>query len=188
MYKYERKLIDYLPNVLKDIEDYKAVLNESSQIEIGLIFDSLENAINDQFVETATVNGVKRYEKILGINSKSSYSLDERKTAILIKMNEQLPYTLPVLKNQLNNICGEGFYDIELDYDNYYLKVSLGLKSKNSYDDVVSLLKRIVPANILLETVILYNQHKMLSRYTHKELAKNTHYNLRNNEGLNHVN
>ena len=82
----------------------------------------LDAAFNDQFVNSATVNGVERWEKSWESKPKGTDTLDARKFRILSRLNEQLPYTLPVLKSMLQSLCGEDGYSVEVQNELYTLK------------------------------------------------------------------
>ena len=175
----DRQLIDYLPEVLKSVRELKAIV-EAEQPEIINLWTALENALNDQFVSDATINGVKRLEKILSITPKATENIDERKFRIITRLNEQLPYTITSLKHQLETLCGAEGYSIELNHSIYTLKVRIALASKNNYGEVESLLERIVPANIIIDVSLKYNPHSTFTTLTHGELTAYTHYDLRN--------
>ena len=95
----ERKIIDYLPPYLTVYKEIKAIM-EAEQPEFEIVWPQAENVLNDQFVSDSSTIGIERMEKILGIIPKKTDTLDERKFRILVKLNEQLPYTLPVLEQQ----------------------------------------------------------------------------------------
>ena len=79
----------------------------------------------------------------------------------------------------LSNLC-EGKFTAELT--DYTLSVKLGLSAKSNYSDVVTLLDRVIPANILAEVSLLYNKYSMLHPYTHAQLKLHTHEGLRTEE------
>ena len=62
----------------------------------------------------------------------------------------------------------------------FTLTVRVMLKVKQNYDDVETLLNRIVPENLVLDLSLMYNQHQTLAAFTHAQLAAYTHYFLRN--------
>lgn len=174
----DRKLIDYLPPILRDITEYKAILNDT---EMNNIYDAIDLLIQNQFIDTCTEDGVKRWEKLLRLKPKGNLSLDDRKFTILTKLNERLPYTITVLKERLTEICGsEENYTIETDFNNFYMKVLVRIPNKNHINDVSELLKLVIPANINLMCSIKYNQHYNLAKYSHKELKQYTIYQIRN--------
>lgn len=145
----ERKIIDYLPPYLTVYKEIKAIM-EAEQPEFEIVWPQAENVLNDQFVSDSSTIGIERMEKILGIIPKKTDTLDERKFRILVKLNEQLPYTLPVLKQQLKRMCGENGYRLILSADKYLLNVKLALGNENNYQDVCDMLRRVVPANMVI--------------------------------------
>jgi hypothetical protein len=173
----ERRLIDYLPPFVQGFKEMAAVM-ETEQPEFELAWQNAENALADQFVMTATINGVKRWEKIYDIIPKVNDTLDERRFVVLSKMNEQPPYTLPLLKSILNTLCGEDGYTLYLNADKYQLTIKLALGNEKNYAAVVNLLDRILPAN-LGRNISVYNTHEVLGNYTHGQLERFTHEEVR---------
>lgn len=175
----DRNLIEYLPQVLQDVREYKALM-ESEQPEIAGLWSALEEALKDQFISEATINGVLRLEKILKIAPKATDSLYDRRFRILARINEQLPYTFRGLEEKLTALCGADGYTVELIHGSYTLKVKIELVVRKQYDEVGQLLNRILPANLIIDLDLRYNQHMTLGDYTHEYLGVFTHYSLRN--------
>ena len=176
---YERNLIEYLPEFLRDVKELQAVLSVAEQPEMVDLWQAEENALRDQFVEDATENGVSRWEKILGIIPKATDDLDVRKFSILARINESLPFTITTLHQQLTALCGENGYEVNLDANNYLLIVRVALTAESSFDAVDSLLKRVVPANLIIDISLMYNKHKHFGVYTHGGLEQFTHEQMR---------
>ena len=175
-----RKLLrDYLPDTLKDVLEFQIIM-DSGQAAADRFSEAVEDILNDQFVDTATETGVSRYESIFNIIPKDTYTLDERKFTIKVKMIEQLPFTIRMLQRQLAMLCGDNGYSIELDNGKYFVLIKVELIAKNSFNDVVEMVKRVVPANMLTEVRIIYNQHKTLGKFTHRSLSAHTHNEVRN--------
>ncbi|MEA4831562.1 MAG: putative phage tail protein [Oscillospiraceae bacterium] len=175
-----RQLIDYLPPVIKNVQEYQAIMNNGEQAEISALWDAVDYALDDQFVQSATENGVERWEKILGIKPKGTDILEDRKFRILSRISEQLPYTLPVLKNMLQSLCGADGYSVEVQNELYILKVKIALVAKSNFDDVNALLKRVVPANIVIELVLMYNTWSMIKNFTWDYLKAKTWRDIKN--------
>ena len=179
----DRNMIDYLPEYLQEYKEIRELMS-TEQPEFQFIWERFDALVSDQDVETATLNGVKRWETVLGINPKATDTLEERKFRIMIKLNQQLPYTYKFLQQQLTSLCGaegKGFR-LVLDPNEYSLIVKLALSNKNNYDDVSDMLKRFVPANLVVEINLMYNQQKELHKYTHAQLHAYTHEQLRTEE------
>ena len=175
----ERKLIDYLPYVIRDYAEFQGIMG-SEQPEIEKAWNTTDDLLDNQFIPTAGNMGLSRWEKILGITPKGTDSLEDRRFRILTRINEELPYTLPQLRNILETLCGKGNYSADVEEGTYQLLVKIGLAAKNNINDVESLLNRVVPQNLILNVLLMYNQHETLSVFTHGQMASYSHYQLRN--------
>lgn len=175
----EINILNYLPAILKEVKELKA-LSVCENPELVLLWDALENALNDQFVNDATEYGVSRLESILKIVSKGTDTLNDRKFRILTRLNEKLPYTVRTLQNQLSSLCGENGFTLEVNHAAYTLKVRVELTAKSNFNDVEALLDRVAPANMIIDLSLLYNQHLTLDGFTHSQLSAYTHDQLRN--------
>lgn len=172
-------LLDYLPGY---VQDYREI-REIALVEQGE-FDDLwvekDQILDNAFIMDADDYGVSRYETILGIVKKPSETLDERKFNILVKVNEQLPYTMNALKEKLKNLCGADGYRVILTHTTYTLEIKVALVAKNNFDAVTEMVKRVVPCNLVCVISIIYNTNAVLHGFTHGELADYTQYELRN--------
>jgi hypothetical protein len=170
-------LLGYWMPLLKELKEFKEIA-KAEEPEITLLLNSIDNTINNMFIETADEYGISRFESMLGIFPEDSATLEERRFNVMVKWNDKLPYTEEALRGFLSVLCGEDGYVLSIDYNNYEITVKLGLESQNSYEEVQSLLDRMAPAN-LVRKVILFNTHLILSNYTHAELSNYTHQELR---------
>ena len=175
----DRKLINYLPPFMQVYREMATIM-ETEQTEVDRLWLEAENALADQFILEATENGVKRWESMLGISPKDTDTLDERKFRILTKLNQELPFTLRKLEQALTNLCGAGNYSVEITAEEYHIEVKLALTNENNYQEVVDILKKMVPANMTQYVQIMYNAHNVIARFTHGQLTAYTHDQLRN--------
>lgn len=175
----DRKLINYLPTFMQQYKELATIM-ETEQVEIDSLWSETNNVLSDQFILEATENGVKRWENILEISPKDTDTLDERKFRILTKMNQELPFTLRKLEQILLNLCGNNMFSINVNAAEYHVEIKLALANKNNYQDVVDVLKKMIPANMTQWVQIMYNNHNVLARMTHAEMATYTHEQLRN--------
>lgn len=173
----DRKLIDYLPLFVQEYAEIKAIMN-AEQMDVVKAWADAEDAMNDQFILGATENGVNRWESMLGITPKATYTLEERKFHILSYVNKQLPYTLEALNYALATLCGQDGYRLKLDSDKYELTVKLALQNENNMDVVRDLLENKVPANLVC-SVQMFNTQAILAEFTHEQLSAWTHDELR---------
>lgn len=163
---------------MENINEFNEIADAENK-EFNLLWNYFETVLNDQFVSSATLNGIKMWEKMLQIKTKYSENEDVRKFRILVRLNEQLPYTFRMLNEQLKTLCGEEGYVAEIDNGKYLLVVRVRLSVEKKMIEVEELLKRMVPANMLIDLSLMYNQHSKLEKYTHKQLKEYTHDGLR---------
>lgn len=140
-------IANYLPNIVKEITEFQYISNTENP-EINLMWDSIQNVFDDQFVNTATVSGIKRWEKIFKMVPKANHTLEDRASIIVTRLNEQLPYTHRVLKQLLDQLCGIDEYDLNINYNQYEISIFIGLKSKNRLYEITDLTKKVLPANM----------------------------------------
>lgn len=175
----ERKLIHYLPYVVRDYDVFKAMM-EAEQPEFETAWASVNDLMDNQFISTAGNLGLTRWERIFGITPKGTDTLDDRRFRILTRINEELPYTLPQLLAILETICGKDNYSVTVDAGTYILVVKIGLAALSNFSDVEALLQRVIPANMVVDLSQLYNTYTELGRSTHAQLAAYTYDQLRN--------
>lgn len=179
----DRQMIDYLPEVIRGIREYKAILNtEQPEFEEG--WSQADYVLQESIIMTATEYGLSRWESILGISPKASDTLEDRRFRILAAQIANTPYTYRRLIELLTELCGEDGFAVTLDANNYSIVVELGLQVISQFEAVEELLKKILPANLDLLLSLKYNRHSNLSKYTHQELSAYTHDELRNKEEL----
>lgn len=174
-----RRLLDYYPPIIKEFLEIQ-VLSEAEQGQIERLWTAHETVLADQFVTTATENGVSRWEKILGIAPKAGTSMKERRFLILSRLSEELPYSMGMLSKQMEALCGKDRYTLLLKNEDYLLVVRVALESRGFYEDVEDLLKRVVPANLVVDLSLLYNQYQMLTGYTHNQLKNKKQGEIKN--------
>lgn len=175
-------LLELLPEFISEIKEMRVIMSVEDNFLTGK-GDNLDLAVKsvfkDQFINTATEAGVKRYEDMLGIAARASEGLDVRKFRLFVRFNEKLPYTMPKLKEQLAALCGDDGYSVTLDAVKFNLIVRIALKSKGMADEVGAILERMVPLNMNIDLDLMYNQHLTVGKFTHEFLSKYTQKGIR---------
>lgn len=175
----DRNLIDYLPQVLKEVREFRLIF-QSKQTEIADLWGSIDNALNDQFVIDATEKDIGRWEKMLKVVPFADDTLETRWFRVQGLWSGKLPYTYRVLLERLDNLCGPDGYVIELNAGEYSLNIKIELTRKRMFDEVARIIRQMVPANIVVTVELRYNQHFTFANFTHGQLSQYTHYQLRN--------
>ena len=148
---------------------------KAEQPELDFLWKACEDALADQFILDATEYGVGRWESMLSITPKDTDTLDERKFRILVRLNQELPYTMTKLKEALTTLCGADGFSIDLQANKYHIEIKLAIGHHNNYLEVVDLLTKMIPANMTQYVKLMYNSHETVGKYRHMDLAPYTH-------------
>lgn len=169
----DRLLINYLPPHSAELLEVQSLMT-AEQPEIERLWGDIDNALKDQFLSTATITGIMRWEKMLKLVPRATDTLDERRFRILARINEQLPFTKNTLRDMLKALCGEKGFRMTIFYGEYRIRVLVELSVKKMVAEVESLLKRVIPANMFVEVSLLYNVWETTKMKTWGELLPKT--------------
>lgn len=151
-----KRLIEYLPRFMKNFSELKELLNVAND-ETDLINEQVGRILDEAFIEDCTEYGLRKYENFLHIIPADGESLETRKIRVLMRWYECSPYTVRVLVNKLNMICGVNNYDLIADFENYYFKVLTELGTYGTIDELGYMFESILPQNIFYESVNTLN-------------------------------
>ena len=171
-------VLSYLPPVFSEVYEMQAAA-QGENSELNLLWQGAEDLMNDQFISSATENGVSRWEKMLLLSPGDTDTLPERKFRVQSAMSGRLPFTIWVLREQLDSLCGADGYELTVDYGNYKVTVLLALAAQNEFDAVTELLQKMLPANLVIEVSVQYRRHSELTAWGHEDLAFHTHQYIR---------
>ena len=142
------KLIEYMPPFLKNIREFNKIF-DAEDIELEDLNYNLKKMLTEVIVKTADSYGLDRYENIYNI-SNTSNNIEIRRINILNKINDILPFTLKWLYNKLEEALGEGNYHIDVDYNNYSIKITILGLSMEIADIYRENLRQQLPANMVI--------------------------------------
>ncbi|HJJ09528.1 MAG TPA: YmfQ family protein [Clostridiaceae bacterium] len=187
-------LIKYMPPFLKEVREFKEIFG-AEDIQIEKLNNQINSMLREVIVKTAEDYGLRRYEKIYGI-TRPAETLEARRMAILLKMNNRVAYTYKWLIQTLNEAIGAENYKITTDFNNYKMNIEIAL----NYTEAAELLKndlvKQMPANIELDyrltskincisgAIISQQTYMVLNTEKMKEM-ENVKINENNNFGLN---
>ena len=167
----QRNLIEYLPPVLQEFEEFKELFKAEQQ-KIDELWEMIYNVLNEASIDTAENVGLKRWETILNITPLDTDTVEVRRMRIHARLGEDVPYTWNNLKKMLGSLCGEDGYTLELKNKEYTLVIKVALKSKKLKDEVMTMCERVVPANLILDIDLLYNTYELIKTITWEAATK----------------
>ena len=145
----EVHLLSFLPEFVQEYREIKHIMN-SEQPEIQKLEDETEIIKNNQFILSCDIDGIARFENLLGITPKPDDTLDARKSRVITRWNDSIPYTYKGLKEKLNVMCGEGNYLLIPSFNEYGLEIVVSLPLSGQADELDYMLSYMIPANIVV--------------------------------------
>lgn len=174
----EVDLLAYVPDFLKEYEEMR-IIQKVMEPEIQQMEDETEVLFHNQFISSSDVKSLRRYEKMLQMQVLSQDTLADRRFKVLSKWNRIIPYTKMTLRQKLAVLCGEDGYTLDIAPEKRVI-IRVALKSKRNLNEVKKMLEEFVPCNMVIDLDLLYNQHSLLSEFTHKQLGAWSHRHIRN--------
>jgi len=139
----------FRPLVTKENITFDALYGVESD-EISKVVKDSKQIFDNEFIQTANLEGIERFEKIYEINSNSTYSTEERRNIVYNKMVYKPPFTRQRFRELLKNIVGNNNFSFEIKPEDFTVIVSIPMTDRNIYSQYVKRIREIVPANLLL--------------------------------------
>lgn len=144
MDNWRKALIEYLPHFMRRFVEMRAIM-ETEEVEMVKIEAGINKLLNNAFIEDADEDGIARFEKMLGLYPASTDTLEQRRTQVLLKWNDFIPYTYKTLLDRLTTYCGAGGYEITDNREIYDIFVSVPMDVTGLQQAVYEMLDRITP-------------------------------------------
>ena len=177
-------LIDMLPSFYHDSDFVKSYMSSQS-IEHNFIKESIDDLVNNLYVDTATW-GLDYFEEELGLTTNKSISYEERRERILAKKRGSGTTTKAMIKNTAEAFSG-GEVDIIENFNDYSFIVKfVGVKGiPKNLALFKQMLEEIKPAHLNYELEFTYNIWDMIMSKNSKwnEVSNKTWLELMSYEG-----
>ena len=146
----EIDLIKYVPDVLADVDEYKAIMTLETK-EKKEQWAVLEKLFNSQYILEADEFGISLFEKMHGIKPLDTETLQERRNRVYVLYNDKPPFTRRWLTASLEQMCG-GSEHVCVDYltEKFTIELTFRKVPANIYAQCVDWIDRVIPANMLL--------------------------------------
>lgn len=145
------KINSYLPKVLRDIIEFQ-IVNSDLDVELGLLENYIKGINTETIVQTASIYGIEKWEKILGIIPDDTDSLETRRFRINNILTSKLPYTVRWLQKKLSEITGSTTgWTLNINNNDYTITIILSGLDTDLMLEVEKQLRNAIPANMVLE-------------------------------------
>ncbi|MBQ2937642.1 MAG: DUF2313 domain-containing protein [Clostridia bacterium] len=167
------KLKEYMPPFLTQVREFNEIF-EAEDVELDALKKEIDSILKEVVVRTAESYGLKKYEKIYGINNVAE-TIEARRMTILLKMNNRTAYTYKWLINTLNEAIGEENYKITTDFNNYKMNIEIALNYTEAAEILRKDLVKQMPANIELD----YRLNSVINHFTAAVVSQQTYMYLK---------
>jgi hypothetical protein len=142
-------LIAYLPELYRNIREF-VELTEAENAELDSLTDAVTQLLDDQFVETASEQAIWRRELQLGIRADTTTeTLEFRRKRLINRYSTKPPFTVSYLQGRLDFLIGPGRTTIEVDAQNFILKVTLSIPDAAFFKEIQHTIRAVKPANLV---------------------------------------
>lgn len=139
------------PSFLLGIIDFQK-LAEAEEPEIKTAQTAIDRLLDDQYVMTSSVEGIKRREAMLGIQADpATESIEFRRQRILNRYQMKPPFSIRFLQQQLDMLVGPGMTIVSQDVEKHLLTVTANIDNASVFKEVLHTIETIKPANMVYQ-------------------------------------
>lgn len=147
-----RKLLDYLPEFYREIQDF-VELSGTEGIEWEAAAENAGRILDNQFVETADEQSIRRREQQIGIRADAdAETLEFRRRRLINRYSAKPPFTIRYLQQRLDALVGTGRATVAVDAQNFILTVTIDVPDAAYFREIEYTINTVKPANLV------YNQ------------------------------
>ena len=167
----ENRYLYYLPNTVRELQDFQKLV----EIEGALLAEAAvakDTVVNNQWILTAEKGGLLRLARMMGLHGAEVMETERLREEILFRWNSRSPYTLFHLQDWLDGCLGADSYTVKVQQEKYLMQLVLELWVKEKKEFLEKHLRRIIPANLMLEVCLNVNTHRKLQAMTHGQMKE----------------
>lgn len=143
--------IKHLPPFMRRFREMQNIMSAEDP-ELQLLCDTSEKIKNNNYITTCDSDGAARYEDMLDIVPNPYDTIEARRSRILSRWNDEIPYTKATLKMKLDTLCGQGNYTLAIDNEAYAIDITTHLPLSSQVEELERMLDIMIPANMVIST------------------------------------
>ena len=150
----EIDLIKYVPDVLADVDEYKAIMTLETKRKKDQ-WAILEKLFDSQYILEAGEFGISLFEKMHDIMKLDTDALQFRRNRIYQLYNDKPPFTRRWLKTSLDSMLTGCKYSYDIDTEKFTFTIYFEGVTTQVLNQVYLWLEKILPYNMLISNVYL---------------------------------
>lgn len=167
---------EYLPQRLQGYTEIDAI-DQAVNAEFGRLMGCLKTGADNRSIAHADLEGVARWEKILGVTSPLHSTLESRRDALKARLMTKPPINLKVLRGIV-----EAYMEVPVEINVADFTAKITYRGETKVSDLRPLLAtayQTIPANLLMEIAYAYVTWAEISGMTWAQAAEQTWDQLR---------
>ena len=144
--------------------------------ELDQLWALLSTVLDNQFILTMDVNRVRQWERLLRIRADPTTStLDQRKQAILLRLQMHPPVTRSWLDHFLTNRFHDN-YDLDIVHNDHHLTLSIKYDDFFVLREISRLLRHLIPVTLGVDFTQVIQKQADTQAYTSVTTGRNLHF------------
>ena len=143
---------DYLPEIFRESREFIR-LGEGLWPAVRDVCEAAENAAREGIPETASEEGIRRFEKALGLTPGVEDTLEQRRLRVAGLFTGAPPFSMGWLREKLERAFGPEGYLAEDSAEEHWLRVGADLSWGYRPETLEQELREKIPANLVLRMV-----------------------------------
>lgn len=151
------KINNLVPKLYNNNVEMNAIINTEKKEFEEILDIEIRTDFDNTFIKIADENGITRFEKLFNIVANpETEDLEFRRQRLWNRLNTSPIYTEKYLQTKLDDILKPGNWRYDISYNDYTLDIYSLRPGKIWLNELVALLKKIMPCNILW-TIHIYS-------------------------------
>ena len=167
----ENRYEKYCPCTVRELREFQRL----SEIEGAILAEEAaakETLERNQWILTAERDGLLRLANMMGFLGAERMETEDLREEILSRWCSRSPYTYFHLQDWLDGCVGAENYAGTLERESYRLRLILELCVKEKQEFLQKHLRKIIPANLVLQVDLNVNTHGKLHSLRHGEMQE----------------
>lgn len=148
------RLEKYIPWVLQNAREIRAIM-AAEDPEFNVLYEQIWRWFANTFIFSTDIQGVKRWEDMLGIYPAEDATLYDRRAAIFMAVNGTTPYTERSFEALTDGMYHKGAVTVAVEPNSYTCILHLADDVVDKVNDIFRYARLIIPANMGLQTAHL---------------------------------
>lgn len=144
-----RKAKSYVPSVYEGFVEMEKIVDTGDKV-IDEAEKQVASLLNNQWITHADEKGVEEWESILNIiASPGTEDLAFRRSRIINRLANRMPFTETTLRQKLDGIIGSGNYILTIDNNKYIIYLESSATNQSWHTETIMTINNMKPCNMV---------------------------------------